>query len=411
MSLSRRFCRARGPGLLGPGLLALGLGSVLAPAARAASPETLAQEAELDRVRAQVADEIQLSVYDLIDELVVGWARTPVFDKPTPVVVAGVSVPVGLGTGLQALMENHLANVVGANPATNVQLVHCPACTAVIVHSGPEATVISRGIDDPATLQALAADAGRYALFVDVEAEGSWLVLRARLTRLTPDLPIVWSRTLSSSTATPALLREAHDLKTAEEARDEYLNVLEGRGSIVVPLRFAIRTFSDPEDEGSVGPPPLIWIQSGVEIGTTEGRTWTSSLMVGYSFLPQAYQGVMIQGRVSRLLSGRTRSLTGPNLYGFVGGGMQTLWGPSIASFADDTLTVDEIITAVDGDDPRTSFPGLHAGLDLRLGDRIGFSSFLETVPTLRNNSNLGDYVNIGGLGFQSWGVEVSFCF
>ena len=81
-------------------------------AAHAASPAEEAQQAELDRLRARVADEVHLAAFDLIDELVYGWLNDPVFASPTPVVVAGVSVPVGLGTGMQALLENHLAAVI-----------------------------------------------------------------------------------------------------------------------------------------------------------------------------------------------------------------------------------------------------------------------------------------------------------
>lgn len=380
--------------------------------ARGLTPLEEAQQAELTRLRASVADEIQLAAYDLVDELVYALKVEPVFDKPTPVVVAGVTVPVGLGTGLAALVENHLADVVGQNPATNLVLSYCPACTAVVVHSGPDATVISRGLDDPRVLEEIGAETGRVALFVDIEAEGAWLVLRARLTQLTPDLPIVWSHTIASSTATPALLREATDLKSADDARQEYLNALHDRGPITVPLRFAVRSYAHPDDDdGGVPPPPFIWLQSGVELGTTDARAWTTSMLVGYSIIPQAYQGLMAQARVSRLLTGRVRSLTTPNLYGFVGGAVFTVWGPATAAFSQETLTIDEIIVALDGDDPRYTFGALHAGLDLRVGERVGVSAFLETLPSLRNSGNIGTYLDIGNLSFQSLGTEVAFWF
>ena len=167
------------------GFLALWAGS-----AQANDSREEALSAEVERVRAQVADEIQLYAYDLIDELVYQWIQEPVFDRPTDVVLAGVSVPVGLGTGMQALVENHLNAVLLENPATQVTLVHCPSCTAVVVHSGPEATTVTRGVDSPATLQTLGTT-GRHALFIDVEAEGAFLVLRARITRLTPELSLI----------------------------------------------------------------------------------------------------------------------------------------------------------------------------------------------------------------------------
>ena len=397
-------------------LLWLGLclsGAVGAPA-WAVDPLEAAQLAELDRVRAEVADQVQLSAYDLVDELVYGWTREPVFSAPTAVVLAGVTVPVGLGTGLQALIENHLAGVLIQNPTTNVQLVHCPACTAVVVHSGPEGTVVSRGLDSPAVLEELGGGgSGRYALFVDIEAEGAWLVLRARLTRLTPELPIVWSHTIATSASTPALLRQPSALTSAAEARQAYLDVLRERGPAVIPLRFTIRSYARPNvDFGeAVPPPPFLWLQTGVELGATPARTWTSSMLLGYSIVPQAYQGLMAQARVSRLISGRVHSLTRPDLYAFAGGAVMTVWGPATAAFRERVLTLDEILGDIDGDDPRNTFSALHLGLDLRIGNRIGFSGFLETVPSLRNSQNLGSYVTIGSLDLQTFGTEVTFCF
>ena len=80
--------------------------------ASAETPLEEAQLAQLDRVRAEVADQVQLSAYDLVDELVFGIASEPVFSAKTPIVLAGVTVPVGLGTGLQAMVENHIADVL-----------------------------------------------------------------------------------------------------------------------------------------------------------------------------------------------------------------------------------------------------------------------------------------------------------
>lgn len=379
--------------------------------ASAETPLEEAQLAQLDRVRAEVADQVQLSAYDLVDELVFGIASEPVFSTKTPIVLAGVTVPVGLGTGLQAMVENHIADVLSKNPTTNLALVHCPTCSAVIVHSGPEGTVISRGIDDPTVLERLGGVTGQHALFVDIEAEGAWLVLRARITKLTPELPIVWSHTLATSTSTPALLREPSKLKSASDARKEYLDVLRGRGSLSVPLRFAVRSYARPDDGLGIPPPPYAWLQSGVEIGTTDARAWTASLLVGYSFVPQAYQGVMAQARINRLLTGRVRSMTRPDLYVFAGAAVISTWGPATAAFQRRLLSSDDIAAQLEGDGPRTSFGTIELGLDLRIGNRIGLSTFLETIPDLADSRNVGDYINVFSVGFQSFGNEVTFWF
>ena len=386
--------------------------AVMVPgSAWAANPVQEAQLAELDRVRAEVASQVQLYAYDLVDELVYGWTTEPVFDKPTPVVLAGVTVPVGLGTGMQALLENHIANVVAENPLTNIQLVHCPTCTSVVVHSGPEGTVVSRGIDNPGVLEELGTATGRHALFVDVEAEGTWLVLRARLTQLTPELPIVWSHTLSTSANAPALLRQSDQLKSAAEAREEYIDALRGRGPVAIPVRFAVRSYARIPFGQGTPPPPFLWLQTGFELGATNAQDWTASLVVGGSFIPQAYQGLMGQARISRLLTGRARSLTHPDVYLFAGGAVISVWGPATAPFQLDPVTSDDILAAAGAVGPRYSFGAIQVGLDVRFGNRVGVSSFLETMPDFNASQNIGHWVRITGVEFQSFGMEVTFWF
>lgn len=376
-----------------------------------ANPVDQAIEAELERLRGQVANQVQLSAYDLIDELVWTWKNDPVFPNATPVVLASVTVPVGLGTGLQALVENHLTHGLTQNPSTNLRLVHCPACTSVVVRSGPEGTIVGRGIDQPEVLADLGARTGQHALFVDIEAEGAWLVLRARITRLTPDLPIVWSHTLASSASAPALLRDPTHLKSAAEARQEYLDALRERGPVQIPLRFAVKTYARPDGFGGVPPPPFVWLQTGVELAPTRARAWTSSVIVGYSFIPQAYQGIMAQGRVNRLLTGRVRSTTRPDLYAFGGVAVTNVWGPATAPFRREQVNADDILRDADGEGPRTSFGSLQLGLELRLGTRIGMSTYLEMLPDLVHSQNIGHYLRVFGTEWQSLGTEVSFWF
>jgi hypothetical protein len=392
-------------------LLLAWIALMLGGPALAATPEEEATAAELERVRKKVANQVHLSAFDLIDEMVWRLSKDPVFADPTPVVLADVTVPVGLGTGLSALVENHLTDVLLENPTTNVQLVHCPECTAVVVHSGPEGTVVSRGIDNPEALERLGTQTGQHALFLDIEAEGTWLVLRARMTRLTPDRPIVWSQTLASSTSSASLLRSGDDLKSADDAREEYLDALKGRGPISVPLRIALRTYAPPDDPQRVPPPPFLWVQSGVELSATRARGWTASLIAGYSFIPDAYQGLLGQARFKRLLTGRSRSLTRPDLYGFIGGAAVTVWGPATASFQNEPISADDILQAQNGDNPRSIFGTFQVGLELRVGNRIGLSSYLEHMPSLRTSPNLGSYVRVLGVSYQSLGTEVTFWF
>ena len=329
----------------------------MAPAAAIADDKVDAQlKAELDRARAHVASQVQLTAYDLVDELVHGLAQDPVFGRPTPVVLAGVSVPVGLGTGMQALLENHLSEVLLRNPDTHLQLVHCPACTAVVVHSGPAGTVLTRGIDNPELLDRIGESSGQHALFIDIEAEGSWTVLRARITGLTPELPLVRSRTLATSASTPALLRDPAALKSAEDTRAEYLALIKDRPQVAIPMRFSVRNYAGVSPRRGTGAPPFLFTQSGVELSRDARQAWTSSFLVGFAVIPEAYAGLMGQTRVSRLLTGNQRSLIHPDLYGFIGGGVMTVWGPAAASFRQRQLTADEIVADSRGDSPRATF-------------------------------------------------------
>jgi hypothetical protein len=212
-----------------------------------ATPDALKRD-QAERLRAELTNKIYFQANDLVDELVFSWMQAPPFANPTPVVLADVVAPLSFGSGLEALIENHLAQVLQRNPNTNVQLAHCPACHAMVVHSDATGTVIGRGVDQPKALEKLRGESGaEYALFLDFEAEGAALVLRARITRLESTLPIVYARTVSSATSSAALLRSPHRLVSADEARAEYVSILNERGPFTIPVRFALTGFARPQ--------------------------------------------------------------------------------------------------------------------------------------------------------------------
>ena len=86
------------------------------------------------------------------------------------------------------------------------------------------------------------------------------------------------------------------------------------------------------------------------------------------------------------------------------------VWGAATAPFQADLLTADDFMTSLAGDAPRTTLGTFHLGLDLRLGNRTGFSMFLETIPDRNQSDNFGSYAKVLGLGFQTLGTEVTFC-
>lgn len=374
-----------------------------------ADPTDDAQQRALEALRRKVANQLQLSAYDLLDELVYTLKRTPPFDGPTPVFLADLTVPIGLGTGLEGLLENHLASLLLANPDARITLSHCPSCTALTLHAGPRGTVVARGLDNPEALAKIGGAEGRYGLYLDFAAEGAWLVLRARITRLTPDLPIVWSHTLSSAAGTASLLREPTALKSADAARAEYLAALNDRRPFLVPIRFALRSY-EISDQSGTAPPPVLWLQSGFEFALTQARAWNASLILGYAWLPDAYDGVMAQTRLSRLISGSERSLTGPDLYLFLGGAIMTLDGPAIAPFTTDNF--DQLRRQAAADlSQRATFGAFHLGLELRIGDRMGAAIFVETMPAYFDTDRIGTFLSNDLIEIHSFGTEVALWF
>jgi hypothetical protein len=392
-----------------PAFLSLIL-AVLSTAAVAAEPTiTEAQQAQLEALRAEIAAQIQLQAYDLLDELVFGWTEQPVFALETPLVLADVSVPVGFGSGMRALIENHFAALIVKNPRSRVALTHCPQCTAVVVHSGAKGTILSRGVDEPEALSKAGTLSGsRHALFLDFEIEGSALVLRTRITSLEPALPIIYAKTLSTSTSSPALLRSGDRLKSAAEAHREYVDALQGRGLYQVPIRIGVRTYA--AGSAPVSATPFPWIQAGVEGSLSQARAWTGSFSVGFSWAPQLHTGWLAQGRVSRLLSGSASSLTGPDLYAFVGGSVISIHGLGAVVFQDEVPDLNDLLSQLTGGGLSSTFGALQLGLELRLKNRIGAGVFLESMP-LMDAPAIGDYLDLGVITFRSLGVEVSVCF
>ncbi len=401
--------------------LSLGAALVAAPATAAGGPALPAlsdeQQEELSRLRAEAASQIQLRAFDLLDELVASWNAHPVFANDTPVILGGVTVPLGFGTSLEALIENHFAELVVKNPDGHVKLTHCPQCSALIVHSGQKGTIVARGIDAPEALAKAGVESGSTrAIFLDFEIEGSALVLRARITSLEPQLPVLYAHTVSSNTTTSALLRTGEPLKTAEQAHAEYVDTLLGRGAVLVPFSIGVRTFASPNnDDGlnaNVGTVPQVWLMVGGEVALTQARAWTAGLSVGATWVPVLQTGGMVQARVARLLSGNAASLTNPDLYAFVGANITYLQGPGALVFKNTVPTVADLLLAVTGSTDASAIWGAgQVGVLLRVKNRISLGAYAEVAPTLADATGVGTFVDLTLFRIQSVGAEVAFVF
>tara|TARA_Y100001934_G_scaffold176426_1_gene208958 strand:- start:831 stop:1193 length:363 start_codon:yes stop_codon:yes gene_type:complete len=120
----------------------------------------------------------------------------------------------------------------------------------------------------------------------------------------------------------------------------------------------------------------------------------------------------MVQTRLSRLVSGLSRSLTGPDLYLFFGGSLINAYGPAVVPFRNTALSPDQILAdAQSNEDSSVTFGAWHLGLELRISNRMGVSLFFETIPSLEDSPNMGDYIDLGFVEFESLGTEVTFCF
>ncbi len=373
------------------------------------------QAAQAEALRRTMGNDLHLRGRDLLDELVYGWTKSAPFSVETPVIVGDVTVPFGFGSGLEALLENHLTGLVLKHPESKLRLAYCPSCAQLVVHSDKDGTVISRGVDQPAVLARLAKEAGAsHALFLDFEAEGSALVLRATLTALDATRTIVWTRTLSSSTASGALLRAGDTLKSAEEAKAEYLDALKQRGPISIPLKLSLLFFARPSPDtgtGGIPAPVIVWLQSGAELAINHARDWTGTILIGGTFVPLLYNGLMLEARLQRLVSGAATSLTHPNLSVFVSGAVSTLNGPAALLLRDEVPTLPDLLAATGTVAQSTTWPTIGAGVDLRIGHRLGATFSLQSTPSLGGAPGVGRFLDFALIQVHAVTTEVTLWF
>ena len=278
----------------------------------------------------------------------------------------------------------------------------------MVVRSGSEATVISRGIDQPQTLSRIVPSLPPYALHLDLETEGAALVLRARLTKLDQGQRIYWAKAYTPTVGSTALLRSNQRLISAEEARQEYLEILRGDEVIMIPFRLGLHSFASGEN--NTINPPLFMLQTGIELSPTFARAWSASFLGGIIYLPDTYIGMIGQARIYRLLTGNHRSLVGPDLYFFVGADIITVSGEAIASLQpEETSFADLLATTNPEIKPRATFGGFKVGLELRVNNRIGLTAGLKTIPSLRNSPSMGQILRSPIADFHSLTTEVAF--
>jgi hypothetical protein len=375
------------------------------------------ERAQAETLRGEIANHVHLRAMNLLDELVLAMQDAPPVQETVAVAIGDVTGPFGWGSGFEALLENHLSDLLTRHPETRLRPVLCAACRSVAVHSTTKATVLARGIDLPDVLSRLGGTGATHALFIDVEAEGADVVLRAHLAALSPGLPLLWARTLTSSTAADALLRSDEHLVTAREAREEYLSALRQRGRLTPIARVALLQFAPNDQElyddftGFPLPPaipvaPLYWLVGGAELSFTNNREWLGSLAVGGSHVPFLYTSAMVQARLSRLVGGNVASLVWPSVYVVGGLTIAGLVGNEATKLRDPSGVLN-----LPTEDAMHAWPSVHLGLDVRLGQRLGAALTLEQAPTLFNRASIGAWGPAWPLQANAIGAEVNLWF
>lgn len=362
-----------------------------------------------ERTRAEMAHELQFYAQDLLDELIYQWAKNPPLPEASRVVVMGINVPIGLNSQLSIMLEDHLFELLLKNPKTGLKPVHCVACSALVTRTSESGTVIGRGTQILPLTQLMPPQNADLALYLDIEAEGSKLVLRARLVQLTKDLPIVAVKGLTTSTANAPLLRDPANLKSAEEVKKDYLDVLSRRFALTFPVRIATSLFlgAESDDPEIVAIPPLIWLKLGAETSTTRDDLWTGGLHIGISSLPKSHDAWSFSGRLSRLLTNEVRSLSRPDLYFFLEAGYLEMVGPSAIIFkSNQQLTPGEIIAKdkKEKTDPKASETFVRFGFESRIKEFYRFGIFAEGYLNQQKNKNLKN-----SNGIQAYGFEFGF--
>jgi hypothetical protein len=332
-----------------------------------------------------VRQDIRLMGSDLVDDLVYAWLVSPPLGGGKGVVLTEVNAPIGLDERFGVTVENRLYELISHNPGLKITLHHCNACTAWVSKSNPTKTIISRGVDQPGTLEELSGiSPDMLGLSLRFEAEARELVLRAQIFELRGSQRIVWAQTFSTSMSSRRLLRDAYPLISVTEAREEQQRALAGRDLLQVSTRTVIRIFN--VGGGLLNQAPLPFIEQSLEAILGADRNTRAGLTVGFSSLREAMEAWSFGGHYSKLLFERRPSLISPDLYFTMGFHYIRMRGPTAAVFGAKQLEIAQLAKLTK--EPKASLVNYRIGLEAHIKYRLGFIAFLENVPILDENES-----------------------
>lgn len=373
------------------------------------SPEDVEQ---MEQIRKGLSASLSALSISLIDEMVYNWTQIPPFLTSTSVALVNISMPIGIGTGLEVELENHLNDIMLKNPKTNLKLVYCSLCREVLINANKTYLSISKGAENPAYLSKIAN--AKYLLFLDLEAEGSSLVLRANLVNNSEEQEIAKAWVLSTSTTKGSLLQSGDTLKSPEQLKQEYLDILRNKATFHFPIRLILRQYASSNSSPVSMSVPFLWLEGGLEIEFGLRRNMTVELNGGATTIGSNYTGWAVGFRYSNLLSSSTPSLINPDFRFIFGANVLNITGTGAMVFNDLTAKgVEDIISAYLGKDnktpkdPSATLGSFKLGLEMRAKNRYSVAFYGERLVGQNKNSAIGLYFDI----FNSFGMEIGLWF
>ncbi len=347
-----------------------------------------------------VALDIRWMGTDLIDEFVHDLEMRPPFAVPTLVTLIDLNAPVGLDERFELTAENHLIDLLLTHTQTRVQLGYCAACRKFVVKSTRAGTYMGRGGDQPELLKDLSSTGGaNFGLSLNFEAEGTALVLRAQIFRLTePGQPIFWSRSYSTSTASRLSLQKDDKLMSLAEAQAIQDDIIHKRDPLEWVSRVTMTMYSVSGDSstsaGASTIAPLLFAEQSVEGVLLPRRNRRMAFTVGATSIDNSMQGFMVGGHFAQLLFRDEPSRSSPDLYFTLGFHYFRLRGPGAAPFAENEFDLYKLMNS--SVEPRAAFVAYRLGVELYAKHRLGALFFIENSPKFDKSQIIANQKFIG---------------
>lgn len=330
-----------------------------------------------------IFSDLRLMAAELIDDMVYSWTKDHPTQPNASLVLADLSAPVGLDTRFNDLVENRLYELLQKHPQLTLKLIHCSACQQWMTVSTPQRTTISRGIDQPETLEGLKKlSPGALGLSLQFEARDRELFLLAQIFEISPPQKIVWAKRFSTTMGVRQTLREANPLISLEEARQAQNQILQGREPMKLITRLQIHNFKSKSDLGGI--PPLIFAEQSLEGEILPYRNQRAGISVGVTSLKDSLSGWSFGGRYSHLMFRQTPSLVYPDFYWFVGVQYLRLQGLGAALFAEDQIDLAKLLK--ENEDPKASHTVYQFGFEALIKYRFGITVYWEYFPNLEGS-------------------------